>query len=71
MDIRPLATTVADISRAPLLKGSRVRVSDASPHGFSGRVTSVQPGALTVARDDNGARELVLLARRRVMAVDE
>jgi len=35
--------------------GSRVRVSDASPHGFCGRVTAVNPGALTVARDDNGA----------------
>ena len=71
MDIRTLAKAGADISRAPFLKGSRVRVSDASPHGFSGRVTAVQGGALTVARDDNGAWELVLLSRRRVTEVDE
>jgi hypothetical protein len=34
-------------------------------------VTAVHPGALTVTRDDNGWRELVLLSRRRVIAVDE
>jgi hypothetical protein len=53
-----------------LVTGVRVRVSDASPRGFSGRVTAVHPGALTVARDDNGARQLVLLSRRRVVAVE-
>jgi hypothetical protein len=64
---------------APMLQGAttnalptpgvRVHVSDASPRGFSGRVTAVHPDALTVARDDNGAWELVILSRRRVMAV--
>ena len=66
MDLEPL-----EVSRGPLLAGSRIRVSDGSPHGFSGRVTAVRPGALTVARDDNGAWQLVLLSRRRVMAVYE
>ena len=49
--------------------GARVHVSDASPRGFFGRVTVVHPDALTVARDDNGAWELVILSRRRVTAV--
>jgi hypothetical protein len=35
--------------------GVRVHVSDASPRGFSGRVTAVHADALTVARDDTGA----------------
>ena len=38
--------------------GVRVHVSDASPRGFSGRVTAVHADALTVARDDTGAWEL-------------
>ena len=71
MDIHPLLTPGSAVSRGPLVTGSRVRVSDASPHGFCGRVTAVNPGVLTVARDDNGARELVLLSRRRVMAIDQ
>jgi hypothetical protein len=50
--------------------GVRVHVSDASPRGFSGYVTVVHPDALTVARDDNGAWELVILSRRRVIAAE-
>ncbi|MDT5184881.1 MAG: hypothetical protein QOJ20_5075 [Mycobacterium sp.] len=50
--------------------GLRVHVSDASPRGFSGRVTAVHPDALTVARDDNGVWELVILSRRRVIAAE-
>jgi hypothetical protein len=50
--------------------GLRVHVSDASPRGFSGCVTVVHPDALTVARDDNGARELVILSRRRVIVAE-
>jgi hypothetical protein len=61
-----LSGFIANVS-AP---GLRVHVSDASPRGFSGHVTAVHPGALTVARDDNGAWELVILSRRRVMAVE-
>jgi hypothetical protein len=49
--------------------GARVHVSDASPRGFFGHVTTVHPGALTVARDDTGALELVIVSRRRVTAV--
>jgi hypothetical protein len=49
--------------------GARVYVSDASPRGFSGRVTAVHPDALTVVRDDSGAWELVILSRRRVTTV--
>jgi hypothetical protein len=49
--------------------GVRVHVSDASPRGFSGRVTAVHADALTVARDDTGAWELVILSRRQVTAV--
>jgi hypothetical protein len=71
MNIRPLTPAGPDVSRDPLVTGTRVRVSDASPRGFSGRVTAVHPGALTVTRDDNGRRELVLLSRRRVMADDQ
>jgi hypothetical protein len=71
MNIRPLTPAGSDVSRDPLVTGARVRVSDASPRGFSGRVTAVHAGALTVTRDDNGWRELVLLSRRRVLAVDQ
>jgi hypothetical protein len=71
MNSRPLIPAGSDVSRGPLVTGVRVRVSDASPRGFSGRVTAVHPGALTVTRDDNGWRELVLLSRRRVTAVDQ
>ena len=49
--------------------GVRFHVSDASPRGFSGRVTAVHADALTVARDDTGAWELVILSRRQVTAV--
>jgi hypothetical protein len=70
MDVRPLATAGSDVLRGRLVTGSRVCVSDASPHGFSGRVTAVHPGALTVARDDDGERQVVLLSRR-VVAVDQ
>jgi hypothetical protein len=49
--------------------GVRVHVSDASPRGFSGRVAAVHPDALTVARDDTGAWELVILSRRQVTVV--
>lgn len=49
--------------------GVRVHISDASPRGFSGRVMAVHPDALTVARDDSGAWELVILSRRHVTAV--
>jgi hypothetical protein len=71
MNIRPLTPAGSDVSRGPLVIGARVRVSDASPRGFSGRVTAVHPGALTVTRDENGWRELVLLSRRSVLAVDQ
>jgi hypothetical protein len=50
--------------------GLHVHVSDASPRGFSGRVTAVHPDALTVARDDNGVWELVILSRRRVIVAE-
>jgi hypothetical protein len=62
-----VATVVAE--SLPTI-GVRVRVSDASPHGFTGRVTAVHPGAVTVARDDSGASALVILSRRRVMVLD-
>jgi hypothetical protein len=51
--------------------GLHVHVSDASPGGFYGRVTAVQPGAVTVARNDTGTLALVDLSRRRVMAVHQ
>jgi hypothetical protein len=50
--------------------GLHVHVSDASPRGFLGWVIAVHPGALTVAREDDGAWELVHLSRRRVRAVE-
>ena len=71
MDIPPLPAARSNVSHGPPVRGSRVHVSDASPRGFSGRVTAVHPAALTVMRDDNGAWEVVLLSRRRVMAVDQ
>jgi hypothetical protein len=49
---------------------SRVHVSDASPTGYFGRVTSIHAGTLTVARDDTGARDLVDPSRRRVLVID-
>jgi hypothetical protein len=57
-------------TNALLAPGLRIHVSDASPRGFSGFVTAVHPGALTVVRDDNGAWELVILSRRQVTAVE-
>jgi len=38
-------------------------VSDASPGGFFGRVTSIHAGSVTLARDDTGARAVVDLSR--------
>jgi hypothetical protein len=64
-----IAPTLQGVTHALPTPGVRVHVSDASPRGFSGRVTAVHPDALTVARDDNGAWELIILSRRRVMAV--
>jgi hypothetical protein len=55
---------------APIATGSRVHVSDASPRGYFGRVTSTNAGMLTIARDDTGARAVVDLSRRRVFIVD-
>ena len=48
--------------------GARVHVGDASPHGYSGHVTAVHRDAVTVTRD-TGARELVILSRRRLTVV--
>ena len=58
-------------SRTPfqLTHGLRVHVSDASPVGFWGQVTALHRDAITVARD-NGARDLVILSRRRVTVVN-
>lgn len=52
----------------PLARGMQVHVSDASPQGFSGRVTGVYRDVVTITRD-KGARELVSLSRRRVTVV--
>src|ERR1700739_3506846 len=71
MNIRPLPPAGSDVSRGPLVTGARVRVSDASPRGFSGRVTAVHPGALTVTRDDNGWGQLVFFSPRRVGGVSQ
>jgi hypothetical protein len=54
----------------PIATGLRVHVSDASPRGYFGRVTSMNAGTLTVARDDTGARAVVDMSRRRVLVVD-
>ena len=50
--------------------GWRVRISDASPRGHSGRVAAVHADALTISRDDNGALELVIVSRRRVSVIE-
>ena len=71
MDKPPFPAAGSDVSHGPLVRGLRVHVSDASPRGFYGRVAAVPPAALTVLRDDNGVWELVLLSRRRVIAVDQ
>jgi hypothetical protein len=71
MEVSLFAASGSDVSHRPLVRGSRVHVSDASPRGFRGRVTAVHPAALTVVRDDNGWWELVFLSRRHVMAVDQ
>jgi hypothetical protein len=55
---------------ASIALGMRVHVSDASPRGYFGRVTSTSAGTLTVVRDDTGARAVVDLSRRRVFVVD-
>ncbi len=49
--------------------GMRVHVGDASPQGFCGHVTAVHRDAVTVTRD-TGARELVILSRRRVRVIN-
>jgi hypothetical protein len=49
--------------------GLRVHVSDASPRGFWGHVIGFHGDAVTVTRD-SGARELVILSRRRVTVVN-
>jgi hypothetical protein len=54
----------------PIATGLRVHVSDASPHGYFGRVMSINAGTLTIARDDTGARAVVDTSRRRVFVVD-
>lgn len=69
MDSRDLRGTMAGTGSPPA-RGLRVHVSDASPCGFWGHVTAVNRGAVTVTRD-SGARELVILSRRRVTALGE
>ena len=64
-----MVSTVAVMDDPPA-HGVRVHVSDASPHGFWGHVTAVHRDALTVTRD-SGARELVILSRRRVTVVNQ
>jgi hypothetical protein len=64
MDSRDVIGTAAGTGGPPA-HGLRVHVSDASPCGFWGHVTAVYQGAVTVTRD-SGARELVILSRRRV-----
>ena len=64
MDSHEVMGMVADTGGPPT-NGLRVHVSDASPCGFWGHVTAVYQGAVTVTRD-GGARELVILSRRRV-----
>jgi hypothetical protein len=54
----------------PIAMGLRVHVSDASPRGYFGCVTSMNAGTLTIARDDTGARAVVDLSRRRVVVID-
>ena len=67
MDSRDLMSTVAGMADL-LTHGLRVHVSDAGPRGFWGHVTGVHRDAVTVTRD-SGARELVILSRRRVTVV--
>jgi hypothetical protein len=69
MERRPLISTTAALHAFPV-RGSRVHVSDASPHGYLGHVTGVYREALAITRD-TGARELVTLSRRRVRVVDQ
>jgi hypothetical protein len=50
-----------------ITKDAHVRVSDASPRGWTGMVASVTTGYIVVAHDSNPAhRETVELSRRRV-----
>lgn len=69
MDSRDLMGTVVGTG-APPTHGLRVHVSDASPRGFLGHVTAINRGVATVTRD-SGARELVILSRRRVTVLEE
>lgn len=61
-------STVALAGGSPA-HGVRVHVSDASPNGFRGHVIAVHGDAVTVTRDC-GARQLVILSRRRVTVVN-
>ena len=67
MDFRDKVSSAAMATIAPA-PGVRVHISDASPQGFCGYVTSMRADALTVTRD-SGVRELVILSRRRVTVV--
>ena len=69
MDFRDMVSSAAMAMIAPA-RGVRVRISDAGPQGFCGHVTAMRPDALIVTRD-NGARELVVLSRRRVTVVSQ
>jgi hypothetical protein len=67
MDFRDMVSSAAMATIASA-RGVRVHISDASPQGFCGYVTAMRADALTVTRD-SGARELVILSRRRVTVV--
>jgi hypothetical protein len=69
MDFRDMVSSAAMAMIAPA-RGVRVHISDASPQGFWGHVTAMRPDALIVTRD-SGARELVILSRRRVTVVSQ
>jgi hypothetical protein len=69
MDFRDMVSSAAMAMIAPA-RGVRVHISDASPQGFCGHVTAMRPDVLIVTRD-SGARELVILSRRRVTVVSQ
>jgi hypothetical protein len=71
MNIRPLTQPDRTSRATRWLPARAFMFRTLARAGFLGGVTAVHPGALTVTRDDNGWRELVLLSRRRVMAVDQ
>jgi hypothetical protein len=66
--MEPTDTRIA--AGGPIATGLRVHVSDASPLGYFGCVTSMNADTLTLARDDTGARALVDLSRRRVFVAN-